>query len=442
MTIERVWLGVIAGLLIWFGPLVTYPSAAQEVDPEIAELLKSLDLPDDTIITEDEMVIIDGVAVPLQLLREGLDDIDPEAAGVSEAIWLEMPIPVCWESMDPVHAEGRFWTQDAVEKSWEAVSDISFTGWQGCEDDSRGIRIEVAEQGPHVEHLGKLLDGLPGGMTLNFTFAEWGAGCDQFREMCIRNLAVHEFGHAIGLAHEHNRDDRELCSSEPQGPRPTFTVTSYDPSSVMNYCSKEWINGGRLSALDVAGALMIYGPFSEETPATGKIRIALDYRQPEAQVVTASYELSSSLSQTTSTQTETVSACIGGTHLADIETVSSLVPGKAVIGVVLTVTLRDAPDCEETDIILSSQTIEFELSEPFSDGGAAVEAGYGGYYNILSFDEGAASWSDLNIQVLAYRELGEEVASEACTKCIAAAKEAVFGPPAMADRLGKNEAHD
>lgn len=443
MTGTNRFLAILVGALIWSSFLMTDMAIAQETDPEIVALLEANNLPADSIISDDGMLIIDGVAIPLELLQGDLDDIAPEAAGVSEAIWLEMPIPVCWESMDAAYAEGRSWTRDAVEKSWAKVSDVSFTDWQGCEETSRGIRIEVSEMGPHVDQLGKGLDGLPGGMTLNFTFAgEWGKGCADFKEDCIRSLAVHEFGHAIGLAHEHNRDDRQLCAQELQGPRPTFTVTSYDPTSVMNYCAKEWNNGGRLSALDVAGALMIYGPFSDETPATGKIRLAVDYREPEGKTVRASYEFSPTLAEVGVPESETVTECIGGTHAVNLNAASALVSGKAIIAVSLTTNLIEAPDCQPSDLVLDSQTFDFQLTEPFSDGGAAVELGLGGYYNIVSFDEEGAGWSDLTIQVLAYREIGEEVISETCTRCLAASKEAVFGPDKKPDTVSGHQGNN
>ena len=65
-------------------------------------------------------------------------------------------------------------------------------------------------------------------------------------------VVLHEFGHALGLTHEHNRDDTpEACTKSQQGTKGDTTVGTWDAQSVMNYCNETYANGGQLSEGDI-----------------------------------------------------------------------------------------------------------------------------------------------------------------------------------------------
>lgn len=185
--------------------------------------------------------------------------VKPYAAIVNAAKWKSPGIPVCWENPTSADAEAMAWVKDSVERTWSDVSALKFTGWSKCAPINKGIRIQIADDGPHVKSLGRFIDGVAGGMVLNFTFINWSQSCQAKREHCIRAIAVHEFGHAVGFTHEQNRADAPgECRLLAQGTSPDTLLTPYDPTSVMNYCNKDWNNDGYLSARDIEAAKKLY----------------------------------------------------------------------------------------------------------------------------------------------------------------------------------------
>ncbi|AKF85453.1 hypothetical protein MFUL124B02_12885 [Myxococcus fulvus 124B02] len=177
----------------------------------------------------------------------------------SGQLWRPMTVPVCWENPG-IYGVERGWVRDAVARTWEARSGIHFTDWSVCGAGQMGIRINISDQGPHAKGLGNSLNGVAAGVVLNFTFANWGQTCQNTRQFCIETIAVHEFGHAMGYAHEHNRPDRPASCTEPrQGSNGDLTIGPWDLNSVMNYCNPQWSGNGNLSVTDQQGAQQTYG---------------------------------------------------------------------------------------------------------------------------------------------------------------------------------------
>jgi Astacin (Peptidase family M12A) len=171
-------------------------------------------------------------------------------------------IYVCWENSNSDSGKERQEVQEAITNTWRRNSKLEFKGWGQCEEKSSGIRIYVSDSGPHTLGLGRQLDGVNHGMVLNFAFKKWGDACDisaQKRDYCIKAIAVHEFGHAIGFAHEQNRPDKPGDCLQPSENENATMLTPYDPHSVMNYCNEKYNNDGMLSELDLDALHQVYG---------------------------------------------------------------------------------------------------------------------------------------------------------------------------------------
>lgn len=185
---------------------------------------------------------------------------------LSTNLWGTRNVNVCWTA-DGNDAE-KLWVRQALsgDRSWVQSGNINLIGWGRCGANATGIRLTAGSE--MVSHgLGRQSNGAVD-VTLDFTSSpqtRW-TQCTANslgREDCIKAVALHEFGHALGIAHEQNRSDKPAsCLDAPQGSNGDTMFGPWDESSIMNYCA----DTADLSGTDRRGFERMYGIRNSNPP--------------------------------------------------------------------------------------------------------------------------------------------------------------------------------
>lgn len=147
--------------------------------------------------------------------------------------WPSKSIKVCFESSGDLLPSYQQAVREVVEREYNGRAGMAFHGFVTCSQ-NEDVRIKLSQRGEasKVTEFGAYLKNRPDGLLL---FTSTGPNPEPMNT--FKAIALHEFGHVLGLLHEHVHSDSNCKKYEAAASHTKIDITPYDPDSLMNYCS-------------------------------------------------------------------------------------------------------------------------------------------------------------------------------------------------------------
>jgi hypothetical protein len=200
--------------------------------------------------------------------RNEVPETDVEGFITKHNLWPNSTASVCFMETKEASASYKKLVKETVIRGINDKTEFKFTGFHNCSEKRAQIYVEVYQNGIANSLAGSqtnplvriLYKGYYGKVTLYL-----GERGIIYPEYLAHNVILHEFGHALGLYHEHMRED-STCKAKAGGlshsklQKIAVKYGKYDENSIMNYCHPNYFKSKfYLSQEDIKTINFSYG---------------------------------------------------------------------------------------------------------------------------------------------------------------------------------------